>query len=196
MYKIILIFCILISIYSCGAMYGVKEINNKNFDEEYNLFKKSYNNNSQIIYGMIGKKFFKEIKNDTLFTKEEMQKLQQPIQCFYINDKQNIVSYFVNCDAGGFPNLKWDRNNAFQYFPPKNQKFVFESQSEVINLILSNIELENSNSIIKDNNSIIVLYSLTLKRQSQNLINEILTNLNKNNIKSYSLYLINIDQQF
>lgn len=45
----------------------------------------------------------------------------QPLQALYFNKAGELVSFQINCYAGGFPNLKWDRNEIFKSFPPKLQ---------------------------------------------------------------------------
>lgn len=42
----------------------------------------------------------------------------QPLQAMYFDCAGQLVSYHVNCYAGGFPNLKWNHDDAFSSFPP------------------------------------------------------------------------------
>ena len=41
-----------------------------------------------------------------------------PLQALYFDRSGRLVSYHVNCYAGGFPNLKWNHDDAFSSFPP------------------------------------------------------------------------------
>jgi len=45
----------------------------------------------------------------------------QPLQALYYNRKGALVSFQVNCYAGGGFNLQWDQDSTFQEFPPKQQ---------------------------------------------------------------------------
>lgn len=45
----------------------------------------------------------------------------QPLQALYYDNSGQLVSFHVNCDAGGFPNLKWNRFGAFDTFLLKHQ---------------------------------------------------------------------------
>ncbi|RTQ45866.1 hypothetical protein EJV47_23845 [Hymenobacter gummosus] len=45
----------------------------------------------------------------------------QPLQVLYFDRTGRLVSYFVNCNAGGFPNLNWNHDNAQANFPPASQ---------------------------------------------------------------------------
>lgn len=45
----------------------------------------------------------------------------QPLQALYFDASGTLVSWQVNCYAGGFPNLHWERDSIFSVFPPKQQ---------------------------------------------------------------------------
>lgn len=48
----------------------------------------------------------------------------QPLQVIYYskeNSFQYPVSWHINCYAGGFPNLKWNRDGRMEQFPPEQQ---------------------------------------------------------------------------
>ncbi|MGL5891126.1 MAG: hypothetical protein ACRC3B_14650 [Bacteroidia bacterium] len=54
--------------------------------------------------------------------KDELQKNHlQPLQASYYNSEGKLVSFQVNCYAGGFPNLNWTRDSIFSSFPPRTQ---------------------------------------------------------------------------
>lgn len=43
----------------------------------------------------------------------------QPLQISYYNREGQLLSYHVNCYAGGYPNLKWNRNGVLGDFVPR-----------------------------------------------------------------------------
>ncbi len=45
----------------------------------------------------------------------------QPLQALYYDASGQLQSFHVNCYTGGFPNLKWNRNEMFSTFPPQQQ---------------------------------------------------------------------------
>jgi len=45
----------------------------------------------------------------------------QPLQALYYDKEGLLCVFIVNCYAGGFPNLKWNRNHALETFLPKQQ---------------------------------------------------------------------------
>lgn len=58
---------------------------------------------------------------DTTKYKSQIKNHFQPLQALYYNNLGQLTSFQVNCYAGGFPNLKWDRNEIMTTFPPKQQ---------------------------------------------------------------------------
>ncbi len=50
--------------------------------------------------------------------RDAMNNHVQPLQAMYFDRAGRLVSYHVNCYAGGFPNLKWNHDDAFASFPP------------------------------------------------------------------------------
>ena len=58
---------------------------------------------------------------DTVKFKPERKNHYQPLQAMYFDRQGNLISFYVNCYAGGFPNLKWNREGSFDVFPPKTQ---------------------------------------------------------------------------
>lgn len=45
----------------------------------------------------------------------------QPLQALYFDSTGTLVSFHVNCNAGGYPNLQWNRGNMFARFVPQSQ---------------------------------------------------------------------------
>lgn len=58
---------------------------------------------------------------DTTLFQNQIKNHYQPLQALYYDSTGQLVSFLVNCYAGGFPNLKWNRNEVLQSFPPKQQ---------------------------------------------------------------------------
>lgn len=58
---------------------------------------------------------------DTSTFKDQIKNHYQPLQALYYNKNGILESFQINCYAGGFPNLKWNRNEIFEVFPPKQQ---------------------------------------------------------------------------
>jgi hypothetical protein len=58
---------------------------------------------------------------DTNKFKTEIKNHYQPLQALYYNQDNLLTSFQVNCYAGGFPNLNWERDSIMKSFPPLKQ---------------------------------------------------------------------------
>lgn len=63
--------------------------------------------------------YFKTI--DTARYHAQIKNHYQPMQALYYKNTGYLQSFHVNCWAGGFPNLHWDRDNILATFPPLEQ---------------------------------------------------------------------------
>ena len=61
------------------------------------------------------------LTNDTSLHRQAMKNHLQPLQAIYYSPEGKMLSFQVNCYAGGYPNLKWERNGNMNTFPPKVQ---------------------------------------------------------------------------
>lgn len=103
-----------------AGFYGIKK--NRTVDEEtiyhyskeYNIpFTESYELDTAYLT------FLTSL--DATISKAQIKNHQQPLQALYYGRNGQLHSFQVNCYAGGFPNLKWDRNEIMTTFPPKQQ---------------------------------------------------------------------------
>jgi hypothetical protein len=128
------------------------------------------------------KKYFREIKNH-----------YQPLQALYYDSSGYLISFQINCNAGGFPNLKWNRNGNFESFPPK-------LQTRPDSLIDLNTYLkylmpisQASNSFKKDSRyTILIHWNRFMGRQSKRLIRIVKRN-SKMADKKLNIIFINND---
>lgn len=97
--------------------------------------------------------------------------LHQPSQIAFLDSKNDSISLIVNCDIGGFPNLKWksllDQDHSkllSQYrYPIKTEDYLKTCLPyEVSDSILLNT--------VNNPNTILVKYSFFMGRQSKRLI--------------------------
>ena len=58
---------------------------------------------------------------DTTKYRQEVSNNLQPLRAYYYDTSGYPVSFQINCYTGGFPNLKWNRNDNMMSFPPKRQ---------------------------------------------------------------------------
>ena len=102
------------------GIYGMKKM--KNVDENtIARFAKKYNIPASDNYEIDTAYFSCLFSLDTTQFKQEIKNHYQPLQALYYDNSGELKSFQVNCYAGGFPNLKWDRNEIMTTFPPKQQ---------------------------------------------------------------------------
>ncbi len=176
-------------------MYGIKDVKeNDSARIEKFITENNYSKYTNMVLQKPYSKFIRDkFQNDSTLIRYYLQ----PIQALYYNTKDSLISYHVNCNAGGFPNLKWDRNGYFNSYPPKTQTVVDENfvLSDIIPF-LKDFKTSNQPTIKEGSNSrIIVIYSLMMERQSKNLIDFIVSNYSVAK-ETPDLYLVNIDNLY
>lgn len=131
----------------------------------------------------------KELKN-------QVKNHYQPLQALYFNKKGELESFQINCYAGGFPNLNWDRDSILTTFPPKFQAPLDSilSESKLISFLHT---LGNSAEIKLGAHDYIVyvFWNKFMGRQNKRFINFLQENskLSKENIR---VVYINMDNAF
>lgn len=95
----------------------------------------------------------------------------QPLQALYFNAQQQLVSFQVNCYAGGFPNLDWEQNGHFNTFPPTTLAPIDSLLSlNQILAILKPLNKDLSPKITPQGPTILVFWSRFMGRQSKRFI--------------------------
>jgi hypothetical protein len=124
------------------------------------------------------------ISNSNLY-----KNLHQPNQIAFLNSKNDSISLIVNCDIGGFPNLKWKSLLDQDHSILLSQ---FRYPIKAIDYLQTCLSYEVSDSIlqttIKNPKTILVKYSFFMGRQSKRLIKYI---KQSNQFSSYSIIFVN-----
>jgi hypothetical protein len=102
------------------GLYGIKKV--KTVDENMIVrYSKKYNIPIADSYEIDTTYFSFLFSLDTALYKEQIKNHYQPLQALYHDKSGQLQSFQVNCYAGGFPNLKWERNKIMTTFPPQIQ---------------------------------------------------------------------------
>jgi hypothetical protein len=123
----------------------------------------------------------------------------QPLQLLYFNKSGELISYFINCNAGGFPNLKWNRNGMLDSFPPASQTtpdalFSFHDLLKFIKT--PDGKKPNPKEFSHATYKTVVFWSVFMGRQSKRLIHQAEENYKLTNDKSAKLIFVNTDDLF
>ena len=103
--------------------------------------------------------------------------LLQPMQAMFFDSSGKLISYHINCYAGGYPNLNWNRNGNFDVFPAKTQAPC--DSLITLSLLLPHFKpLEFPCVKMKDvNYTVIVFWSRWTGRQSRRLVEYVQKNM-------------------
>jgi hypothetical protein len=205
------IICLLLLISSCSpilSLYGVR--NPKEISEKKIIrYSKRLNIPKDAIYKLDTSyfSFLSSLKlkiNDSLIAdtliKIELKHVQnhfQPLQALYFNNKGILESFQINCYAGGFPNLIWDRDSILTTFPPKIQAPLDSLLSDSLLISFSKPIFNSTEFKIGDFDfTVYVLYSKFTGRQNKRFIHFIQENLQLSNEKKVRVIYINMDNAY
>ncbi len=121
----------------------------------------------------------------------------QPLQSLYYDNSGQLQSFQINCYAGGFPNLKWDRNDIMTTFPPKQQApldsvIPFETQIKYL------LPLSQTKKLTTDSCDyiVVVFWNRFMGRQSKRLIRFVQNNSKLTTDKKVKIIYVNNDNVF
>lgn len=134
---------------------------------------------------------------DTTLYKSQRENHYQPLQALYYDKTGQLQSFQINCYAGGFPNLHWDRNGIFTTFPPEQQAPIdsimqFDTQLKFLRV------LSQTKKFSADNYDyiVIVYWSRFMGRQSKRLIRFVQDNSKLTTDKKVKIIYANTDNIF
>lgn len=172
---------------SCKGSYGLKKtipVSKDNIDKISALYeiKETY---------VLEKKpyiaFLKSVSKDSSFVKNHTQ----PLQAIYFNENGEMESYYLNCYAGGFPNLIWNKANSLDIFPPKSQTKV--DTDFPLDKFLEYFKIEKSKQKEK---YVFLFWNDYLGRQTKRFINEFRNNINKSTNGKVNIIYVNNDNLY
>ncbi len=178
------------------GLYGMKKT--KTVDEKTIVrFTKRYNIPTSDSYELDTTYFSYLFSLDTTKFKSQIKNHYQPLQALYYDNSGHLKSFQVNCYAGGFPNLKWGRNEIMTTFPPKQQAPIdsivpLETQLKYLNPLsqTSKISIDNYDYIV------IVYWNRFMGRQSKRLIRFVQDNSKLETEKKVKIIYANTDNIF
>lgn len=203
--------CLLLLMSSCSPMLGLYGIRNPKEISQKKIIKysKRLGISKDAIYELDTSYFsllssLKLIANNSLLPdtlkkieRKHVQNHYQPLQALYFNKSGKLESFQINCYAGGFPNLKWDRDSILTTFPPKIQAPLDTLLSEsLIISFLKPIFISTEFKIGDYDYNVYVFYSKFTGRQNKRFINFIQENSKLSNEKNIRIIYINMDNAY
>ena len=134
---------------------------------------------------------------DSINFKEQIKNHYQPLQVLYYNKTGELKSFQINCYAGGFPNLDWNRDSLFTTFPPREQAPIdsiisIDLQLKYIHPLSQTIDFSNENYEY----IVIVYWNRLMGRQSKRLIHFVQENSKLANDYKVKIIYVNTDNIF
>lgn len=197
--KILFLFFIL-GLISCSTivegMYGMKKT--KPIDEKsITDYSKKYNIPSADSYEIDTSYLTFLYSLDTALYEKQTHNHYQPLQALYYDKTGNLQSFQINCNAGGFPNLKWDRNEIMTTFPPKQQTLLDSILPFKIQLKYLRPLSQTQSFLAGSYDYIVVVYwSKFMGRQSKRLIHFVQENCKLATDKNVKIIYANSDNIF
>ena len=178
------------------GIYGMKNISH--VDEKVILkYGKKYNIPKQDSYELDTSYFSFLFSLDTIKYKSQIKNHYQPLQALYYDKDGYLRSFHINCYAGGFPNLKWDRNEIFSTFLPKEQAPIDSIVTLDTQLkYLQQLSQTEKFSIDSLDYIIIVYWNRFMGRQSKRLIKFVQENEKLAIEKKVKIIYVNTDNLF
>lgn len=179
-----------------AALYGMKKI--KEVDEKTIVrYSKKYDIPLSDSYEIDTNFISFLYSHDTTIYKAQIKNHYQPLQVLYFDETRQLKSFQINCYAGGFPNLKWNRSEIMSSFPPKQQApldsiLPFEKQLSFLRPLTKseNLATENIDYIV------VVYWSRFMTRQSRRLIRYVQENSQLATDKKVKIIYANTDNIF
>ena len=178
------------------GLYGMKkpktlsESSIQHYCEKYNI---SSNENFELDTAYIS--FVSSL--DTNKYRVQKKNHSQPLQALYYDKTGKLISFQNNCYAGGFPNLKWNRNGIMATFPPGQQAPIDSIFS--LDLQLKYLKILDQTKDYSFNNSdyiVIVYWSRFMGRQSKRFIHFVQENSKLGKGENVKILYVNTDNVF
>jgi len=134
---------------------------------------------------------------DTSLFKQQIQNHCQPLQALYFDKTGRLGKFYINCYAGGFPTIRWNRNGKLNVFPPKDQAptdTLLSLEKQVT--YMTSINCSEPPDFSKYDYTVIIYWNHFMKRHSRHLIKSIRKNCALADRFSIRLIYVNNDNLF
>ncbi len=197
--KIILLFLSLLIFSSCNTLlirtYGIKAPKQRTTEEIQKIAKKrNIPSDHLFILDSSYQSFINSFDTSQwLIRKNHLQ----PLQALYFDKNGEMVSWFTNCYAGGFPNFKWNRTGNLNSFVPATRAPIdsvtnLAMQLEYIKTL--NETKPNADYFNTADYNVVIYWNVFMGRQSKRLIKCIVKNCSLAQDKVVNISFVNNDE--
>jgi hypothetical protein len=182
----------------CGtimkSVYGLKEPRPLT-EKEIAYYAKKYEIPNGLTYQLDTSYFTYLFSLDTTLALQRKNHYQ-PLQALYYDKQGQLVSFHINCNAGGFPNLQWNRDGILNTFLPKSQTTLdtivqLSTQFRFLKP-LGNTQ-DNFSSFSNYDYVVVIYWNHFLTRQTKRFIKSFTRNCANSNEKKVALVFVNND---
>lgn len=176
------------------SIFGIKDAN-KLSDNQITKTSKSFNVDQSANYRLDTTYLAYILNLDTTLLKAQRKNHLQPLQALYFDSQGQLVKFYINCYAGGFPNIKWNRNGNLETFLPKDQAPL----DTILNLkrqlsYLRPVCLSTNETVTENQDYYIFVYwNKCTKRHSKRLIKSIKQNVARSTSTKVKTIYVNYD---
>ena len=179
------------------SIIGIKDVN-KLSDSQIVKTSKSFKVDQNANYRLDTTYLSYILNLDTARFKAQRKNHIQPMQALYFDSSGKLRKFYINCYAGGFPNLKWNRNGNLETFLPKDQAPLDTILNLAKQLSYLRPVCKSTNDTVTQNQDyyVFVYWSKFTKRHSKRLIRNIKQNVSKSTIAKVKTIYVNYDNVF
>ena len=123
------------------GIYGIKAIKPVN-DELILKYARKYHIPENSSYNLDTSYFTWLFSPDTAKRRTQVKNHYQPLQALYYDKNGRLQSFQVNCYAGGFPNLEWERDVIVHW-----SRFMGRQSKRFIRLVQENAKLAGNQKV-------------------------------------------------
>jgi len=137
------------------------------------------------------------LSHDKTLYQQQIKNHYQPLQALYFDKVGQLISFQINCNAGGSPNLAWDRDSILTTFPPKQQTKIDNMLSLDKQLKFLHPLKQTSKFNAADYDYVVVIYwNRFMDRQSKRFIKFMQDNSKLSKDKRVKIIYVNNDNIF
>lgn len=198
--SILIIFTFVLGLTSCSGIFtGIYGMHNIEAVDENTIarYANKYNVPLADNYELDTAYFSYLFSLDTSKYNSQIKNHYQPLQALYYDNSGHLKSFQVNCYTGGFPNLKWDRNEIMSTFPPKEQAPIDSIVSlETQMKYLKRLSQTEQHFFESYDYVVIVYWNRFMGRQSKRLIRYVQDNVKLETARKVKVIYVNTDNIF